>query len=124
MIQFLRTFSDIEYFSINPILDLMQFLAFIGLLLLGMKEYRDQVQEGILTFPKALLLGVIMVLLSFVMVVTYFTIYYNFVDNETTIKGIPSFISAYYDSLFVLFYGLLFAFCVALYVFRGKKTAL
>ncbi len=81
-VQFLRIFNKMEYFSIGPILDMMQFAALIGLLLLGMKEYRDEVKGGVIKFAKAFSIGVVMVLIAFVLVTVYFVIQFNYIDKD------------------------------------------
>ena len=125
LIQFLRTFSDLEYFSINPILDLAQFLAFVGVLLLGMKEYRDKILGGFIKFFKVFFLGVLIVLISFVIVVIYFTIQHNDINKEALNQFhqyTNSFVAALNSSVFVLAFGFLFALFVALYVYKENKT--
>ena len=86
-IQFLRIFSDLEYFAtIGRILDLMQFVAFIGILLLGMKEYRDETLGGRIKFPRAFLSGALMAIVAFVVVILYLTIHYDYIDKEAIPK--------------------------------------
>jgi predicted membrane protein len=86
LIQFLRTFNHLEYFAIDPILNLMQFVSFIAILLLGMKEYRDDSLHNAVKFSKTFLLGASMVFIAFVLVVAYLIIHYNYIDKEAIHK--------------------------------------
>ena len=112
LILFLRTFVDLEYLTINPILNMMQFVAFIAVLLLGMKEYRDKLLDGNITFPKALLSGILMIVFAFLLVIVYLTMQYSYMDNE---------IVTFYSFITMLAFGLLFAILVALYIYGEKK---
>ena len=82
LLQFLRTFNNMEYFAIGPILDLMHFVAFVGILLLGMKEYRSEMPDNSIKFTKAFLSGVAMTVIAFVLMVVYLTIHYDYIDKE------------------------------------------
>lgn len=111
LIYFLRTLGDLEYLAINPILNMMQVLAFIATLLSGMKEYRHKLLDGSITFTKAFSSGVLIVFFSFLLVAVYLAFQHYYIKE---IK----FMSHCID----LGFGLLLAVFVSLYVYDGKKT--
>ena len=112
LIYFLRTFGDLEYFAINPILNLMLFLAFVTTLLLGIKEYRNELLDGNIRFSKAFFSGILIVGFSFLIVAVYLIIQHHYIDKES------KFLFPFLD----LGFGFLLAVFVALYVYGEKKT--
>lgn len=82
-IQFIRTFTDhFDFYSFGPILDLLMVVLFIGALYLGIREYRDSMEEGNIKFARAYLTGIGITLTAFVIVFVYLFFQYSYIDKQ------------------------------------------
>ena len=99
-LQFVKSIAgNFDYFSFGPILDLLLVVLFIGFLFLGIKEIRDNLQEGRIKFSKAYLTAISIAIVAFIIVFLYLLLYYTFFNRESLNKINEENISKYWGKL-------------------------
>lgn len=73
--------SKLDY-PFGPVADLLMIAFFVFCLYMGIKEIRDKHQDGIIRFPKAFMLGIVMTLVAFVVMFFYLLIHFNFIEKD------------------------------------------
>ncbi|MBP1673578.1 MAG: hypothetical protein H6Q25_1393 [Bacteroidetes bacterium] len=78
IIQMARKFADgFDFYSFGPILDLINVLIFIVLIYAGTKEIKETIYDGIISFTKAFIKGVAIVVTAFIIVFIYLNLHYG-----------------------------------------------
>ena len=72
---------DINY-DAGAVFSILLLIVIIVFLYAGIKEYRDEVLDGYIRFPKAFGAGAAVIVVSFVVVFAYMLIHYKFIDKE------------------------------------------
>lgn len=69
-------------YPFGPVADLLMIATFILCLYMGIKEVRDQHQDGVIRFPKAFLVGICLSVIAFVFVFAYLLVHFNFIEKD------------------------------------------
>ncbi|HPE41131.1 MAG TPA: DUF4199 domain-containing protein [Bacteroidales bacterium] len=82
-IQLVRKFSDsFDFYAFGPIIELLNALLFIGLIYIGIKEVRDDCMDQIISFSKAFVRGLLIVITAFVIVFVYLNLHYGVIFKD------------------------------------------
>ena len=82
-IQLVRKFSDsFDFYAFGPIIELLNALLFIGLIYVGIKEVRDDCMDQIISFSKAFVRGLLIVITAFVIVFVYLNLHYGVIFKD------------------------------------------
>lgn len=72
---------DINY-DAGTVFSLLLLIVIILFLYAGIKEYRDDIADGYIRFPKAFGVGAFVTAVAFVVVFAYMLVHYKFIDKE------------------------------------------
>ena len=82
LIKLISFFASKLDYPFGPVADLLMIAFFILCLYMGIKEIRDKQQDGLIRFPKAFLLGILMTLVAFVVMFLYLLIHFNYIEKD------------------------------------------
>ena len=72
---------NIDY-PFEPISDLLMVIAFVACLYMGIKELRDDYQDGLIKYTRAFVTGFWITLLAYLIMVAFLIIDYQFIDKD------------------------------------------
>ena len=72
---------DINY-DAGAVFSILLLIVIIVFLYAGLKEYRDEVTDGYIRFPKAFGAGAAVIVVSFVVVFAYMMVHYQYIDKN------------------------------------------
>ena len=88
LIKLLTYFGESIDYEFGPVVEFAVVACIVFLLYLGIKEVRDKLQDGIISFPKAFVVGIGIVFVAALVAFGYHLIHYNYIDPKG-INGRP-----------------------------------
>lgn len=82
LIKLLTYFGESIDYEFGPVVEFAVVVCIIFLLYLGIKEMRDKLQDGIITFPRAFVSGIGIVFVAAIIAFGYYLIHYNYIDPK------------------------------------------
>ncbi len=78
--------GDTSDFEKGEIFGYLFSIAAFSMIFLGIREYRDKISGGVITFNKGFRVGILITLIASTCYVTGWMIYFNFIDNSFIVK--------------------------------------
>lgn len=72
---------NIDY-PFEPISDLLMVIAFVACLYMGIKELRDDYQDGLIKYTRAFVIGFWITLLAYLIMVVFLMVDYQYIDKD------------------------------------------
>lgn len=82
VLEILKTISLTINYPFLPIYDILLLIVIIGFLLIGTKQYRDKVTNGVISYPKAFGVGAVIAIVSSMLFLGYLMIHFQFFDTQ------------------------------------------
>ena len=82
LIKLLTYFGESIDYEFGPVVEFAVVACIVFLLYLGIKEVRDKLQDGIISFPKAFVVGIGIVFVAAIVAFGDYLIHYNYIDPK------------------------------------------